>query len=96
MGGARNRVHLVTREGVEDWPEMSKAEVAAALVARIAEHFGAPKRDVEALGSQTGPAEPPAAAPEPSPLLPAEPSLEEPRSRGAAASDSALNIRPTR
>ncbi len=40
MGGARNRVHLVTASGVEDWPEMSKAEVAAKLVARIAAHLG--------------------------------------------------------
>ena len=35
MGGHRNRVHLVTREGVEDWPEMSKQEVARHLVERI-------------------------------------------------------------
>ena len=39
MGGERNRVHLVTAEAVEDWPEMSKAEVAARLVERIAAHF---------------------------------------------------------
>jgi phosphopantothenoylcysteine decarboxylase/phosphopantothenate--cysteine ligase len=37
MGGTRNRVHLVTGAGTEDWPEMSKAEVAARLVARIVE-----------------------------------------------------------
>ncbi len=37
MGGARNRVHLVTAEGVEDWPEASKDEVARRLIARIAE-----------------------------------------------------------
>jgi phosphopantothenoylcysteine decarboxylase/phosphopantothenate--cysteine ligase len=36
MGGDRNRVHLVSPEGVETWPEMSKSEVARALVARIA------------------------------------------------------------
>ena len=40
MGGTKNRVHLVTASGVEDWPEMSKAEVAERLVARIAKHFG--------------------------------------------------------
>ncbi|MGE5064506.1 MAG: phosphopantothenoylcysteine decarboxylase, partial [Myxococcales bacterium] len=28
MGGHRNRVHLVTSDGVEDWPEGSKEEVA--------------------------------------------------------------------
>jgi phosphopantothenoylcysteine decarboxylase/phosphopantothenate--cysteine ligase len=37
MGGARNRVHLVTAAGVEDWPEASKEEVARRLIARVAE-----------------------------------------------------------
>ena len=37
MGGHRNRVHLVTADGVEDWPEAAKNEVARQLVARIAE-----------------------------------------------------------
>ena len=36
MGGARNRVHLVTTDGVEDWPEASKEDVARRLVERIA------------------------------------------------------------
>jgi phosphopantothenoylcysteine synthetase/decarboxylase len=36
MGGHRNRVHLVTEEGVEDWPEAAKDEVARHLVERIA------------------------------------------------------------
>ena len=36
MGGARNRVHLVTAGGIEDWPEASKEEVARRLVERIA------------------------------------------------------------
>jgi phosphopantothenoylcysteine synthetase/decarboxylase len=40
MGGHRNRVHLVTSDGVEDWPEASKEEVARRLVARIAEVLG--------------------------------------------------------
>jgi phosphopantothenoylcysteine decarboxylase/phosphopantothenate--cysteine ligase len=35
MGGHRNRVHLVTTEGVEDWPEATKDEVARHLIARI-------------------------------------------------------------
>lgn len=34
FGGDRNRVHFVTAEGVEDWPDMSKAEVADALLKR--------------------------------------------------------------
>ena len=37
MGGHRNRVHLVTDDGVEDWPEAAKDEVARHLVQRIAE-----------------------------------------------------------
>ena len=37
MGGADNRVHLVTADGVEDWPEASKEEVARRLVERIAQ-----------------------------------------------------------
>ena len=37
MGGHRNRVHLVTAHGVEDWPEGSKDEVARDLIARVEE-----------------------------------------------------------
>jgi len=37
MGGHRNRVHLITTDSVEDWPEDSKEEVARRLIARIAE-----------------------------------------------------------
>lgn len=36
MGGDANTVHLVTAEGVEDWPSASKSEVARRLVVRIA------------------------------------------------------------
>jgi phosphopantothenoylcysteine decarboxylase/phosphopantothenate--cysteine ligase len=36
FGGAENTVHLVSADGVEDWPRLSKAEVAERLVARIA------------------------------------------------------------
>lgn len=39
MGGTRNRVHLVSAEGVEDWPEMSKDEVAERLVKLIAKYL---------------------------------------------------------
>ena len=35
MGGERNRVHLVTSDGVEDWPEATKGEIARQLVERI-------------------------------------------------------------
>ena len=36
MGGEYNRVHLVTPDEVEDWPEATKSDVASRLVARIA------------------------------------------------------------
>jgi phosphopantothenoylcysteine decarboxylase/phosphopantothenate--cysteine ligase len=35
MGGDRNRVHLITAEGVEDWPEADKSDIARHLVERI-------------------------------------------------------------
>lgn len=41
MGGDRNAVHLVTRAGVESWPNQAKEDVAAALIARIAATFSA-------------------------------------------------------
>jgi phosphopantothenoylcysteine decarboxylase/phosphopantothenate--cysteine ligase len=40
MGSHRNRVHLITDEGIEDWPEAAKDEVARHLVTRIAEALG--------------------------------------------------------
>jgi phosphopantothenoylcysteine synthetase/decarboxylase len=40
MGGHRNRVHLITADGVEDWPEAAKEEVARHLVERIAKALG--------------------------------------------------------
>lgn len=39
MGGDDNEVHLVTPDGVEDWPKASKIDVAAQLADRIAMHF---------------------------------------------------------
>ena len=36
FGGDRNRIHLVDAQGVEDWPIMTKTEVAARLAERIA------------------------------------------------------------
>jgi phosphopantothenoylcysteine decarboxylase/phosphopantothenate--cysteine ligase len=35
MGGDFNTVHLISHDGVESWPPMSKNEVAATLVMRI-------------------------------------------------------------
>lgn len=39
MGGSHNRVHLITRDGVEHWPEMSKGEVARRLIERISKEL---------------------------------------------------------
>ncbi len=37
MGGDANTIHLITAEGTEDWPRLSKAEVATRLAARVAQ-----------------------------------------------------------
>ena len=39
MGGLRNRVHIVTADGVESWDDLPKGEVARRLVERIADEF---------------------------------------------------------
>jgi phosphopantothenoylcysteine decarboxylase/phosphopantothenate--cysteine ligase len=39
FGGDSNRIHLVYAQGVEDWPIMTKREVAAKLARRIAASF---------------------------------------------------------
>jgi phosphopantothenoylcysteine decarboxylase/phosphopantothenate--cysteine ligase len=41
FGGERNTVTLVTAEGSEPWPEMTKIGVAERLATHIACHFGA-------------------------------------------------------
>lgn len=43
FGGERNTVHLVSAEGVEDWPTLSKDEVAGRLADRIATQLGRPR-----------------------------------------------------
>ncbi|HVZ05919.1 bifunctional phosphopantothenoylcysteine decarboxylase/phosphopantothenate--cysteine ligase CoaBC [Hyphomicrobium sp.] len=43
MGGERNTIHLLTDAGIESWPEMSKADVAAKIVDRAARRL-VPKR----------------------------------------------------
>ncbi len=41
FGGDRNTIHLVDARGVEDWPKMTKREVAARLAGRVAAHLRA-------------------------------------------------------
>ena len=40
FGGDSNTIHLVDGDGVEDWPAMTKPEVAARLADRIAARIG--------------------------------------------------------
>jgi phosphopantothenoylcysteine decarboxylase/phosphopantothenate--cysteine ligase len=40
MGGDSNTVHVITADGTEAWPQMSKQDVALKLARRIAEHIG--------------------------------------------------------
>jgi phosphopantothenoylcysteine decarboxylase/phosphopantothenate--cysteine ligase len=41
MGGATNSVHLITKEGVESWPELAKEEVGRRIADRVAETLSA-------------------------------------------------------
>lgn len=43
FGGTRNRVTLVREDGIEDWPEMSKNQVAEKLIARVAQQINKQK-----------------------------------------------------
>ncbi|MDH3742935.1 MAG: bifunctional phosphopantothenoylcysteine decarboxylase/phosphopantothenate--cysteine ligase CoaBC, partial [Hyphomicrobiales bacterium] len=47
MGGTRNTVHLVTADGVESWPEMSKDAVADRLMQHLAGLLTAPAKAAE-------------------------------------------------
>ena len=47
MGGDATKVHLVTGAGIEDWPAMSKDEMAARLLARAAEALSAVRSAAE-------------------------------------------------
>jgi phosphopantothenoylcysteine decarboxylase/phosphopantothenate--cysteine ligase len=39
MGGVRNRVKIVTRDGIDQWPDMAKEDVATKLAELIAERL---------------------------------------------------------
>ena len=39
FGGDANTIHLVSAGGVEDWPTLSKQDVAQRLARRIADHL---------------------------------------------------------
>ena len=42
MGGPSNSVHIIDEAGIEHWPMLPKAEVAARLAGRLATHFAKP------------------------------------------------------
>jgi phosphopantothenoylcysteine decarboxylase / phosphopantothenate---cysteine ligase len=39
FGGAQNTIHLISADGVEHWPTLSKSEAAERLALRIVQHF---------------------------------------------------------
>jgi phosphopantothenoylcysteine decarboxylase/phosphopantothenate--cysteine ligase len=41
FGGERNTVHLISAEGTEHWPTLSKTDVAERLADRVIQHFAA-------------------------------------------------------
>ncbi len=43
FGDERTRLHLLTDEGCESWPDMPKSEAATLLAERIASHFNQPQ-----------------------------------------------------
>ncbi|SFI11338.1 bifunctional phosphopantothenoylcysteine decarboxylase/phosphopantothenate--cysteine ligase CoaBC [Albimonas pacifica] len=45
MGGTENAVILITAEGAEPWPRLTKTETAQRLARRIADHFAGPGRE---------------------------------------------------
>jgi phosphopantothenoylcysteine decarboxylase/phosphopantothenate--cysteine ligase len=47
LGGANNMVHIVTAEGVESWPQLSKDEVARRLMDRLAGKLGERRKAAE-------------------------------------------------
>jgi phosphopantothenoylcysteine decarboxylase / phosphopantothenate---cysteine ligase len=40
MGGERNRIHIISDQPMESWPDMTKAEIGTRLAARIADYVG--------------------------------------------------------
>ncbi len=42
FGGTMNTIHLISADGVEDWPRLSKDEVAERLARCISDHFTGP------------------------------------------------------
>jgi phosphopantothenoylcysteine decarboxylase/phosphopantothenate--cysteine ligase len=47
IGGKRNRVHVISHQGVENWPELSKEEVAERLMDRFVQSLAAAPKAAE-------------------------------------------------
>lgn len=47
FGGDRNMVHIVSASGIEDWPRMSKDEVASRLMEKLAEMLATERKAAE-------------------------------------------------
>jgi phosphopantothenoylcysteine decarboxylase / phosphopantothenate---cysteine ligase len=47
LGGDRNRVHVISAEGVDSWPDLSKEEVASRLMDRFAQSLGSIRKAAE-------------------------------------------------
>jgi phosphopantothenoylcysteine decarboxylase/phosphopantothenate--cysteine ligase len=47
MGGDENAIRLISASGVEEWPRLAKAEVAARLIERVAIAIGAAREGAE-------------------------------------------------
>ena len=47
FGGDRNKVHLISASGIENWPEMDKDEVGRRLMERLAQMLAPQQRAAE-------------------------------------------------
>lgn len=44
MGGDDNTVHIISKQGSEAWPKLTKQDVASRLALKVAQHFGVASR----------------------------------------------------
>jgi len=51
MGGADNQIFLLSRSGIEEWPQLPKEQVAARIAARIADFFRRQDKSAAAKGN---------------------------------------------
>jgi phosphopantothenoylcysteine decarboxylase / phosphopantothenate---cysteine ligase len=56
FGGGRNKLHLITRSGVQSWPEMTKEAVAERLMLEAASYITRKEADASPVGRTVQPA----------------------------------------